>query len=142
MLLKVALVALVFVAVHGQAIDNPEDRVANKPVARPRRGVAEELMKNLDSMARPLGPTNGRQRRSNNEVAEVSKNVDRINRELAALLQGYNEANRDEVAKKAKEAIRELDALADKLDAATQGKLSDSIMVLKSDLNELMQNLN
>ncbi|WKX93365.1 hypothetical protein Q1695_010981 [Nippostrongylus brasiliensis] len=92
--------------------------------------------------ARPLGPTNGRQRRSNNEVAEVSKNVDRINRELAALLQGYNEANRDEVAKKAKEAIRELDALADKLDAATQGKLSDSIMVLKSDLNELMQNLN
>ncbi|WKX91642.1 hypothetical protein Q1695_010010 [Nippostrongylus brasiliensis] len=59
MLLKVALVALVFVAVYGQDIDKPEDSVANRPVARPRRGVAEELMKNLDSMARPLGPTNG-----------------------------------------------------------------------------------
>ncbi|VDL71582.1 unnamed protein product [Nippostrongylus brasiliensis] len=53
MLLKVALVALVFVAVHGQAIDNPEDRV--------------------DSMARPLGPTNGRQRRSSDDAISREK---------------------------------------------------------------------
>ncbi|WKX93260.1 hypothetical protein Q1695_010919 [Nippostrongylus brasiliensis] len=52
MILKVALVALVFVAVHGQDIDNPENRVANKPIARPRRGAAEEIMKNLDLMAK------------------------------------------------------------------------------------------
>ncbi|WKX93390.1 hypothetical protein Q1695_010999 [Nippostrongylus brasiliensis] len=70
MLLKVALVALVFVAVHGQPIDNPEDRVANKPIARARRGVAEEQMKNLDSVARPLEPTNDRQRRSDDSDSD------------------------------------------------------------------------
>ncbi|VDL71583.1 unnamed protein product [Nippostrongylus brasiliensis] len=72
MLLKVALVGLVFVAVHGQAIDNPEDRVANKPIARARRAVAEEMMKNLELM-HDLYEANGRQRRSpeETEIAEA-----------------------------------------------------------------------
>ncbi|VDL72068.1 unnamed protein product [Nippostrongylus brasiliensis] len=88
MLLKVALVALVFVAVYGQDIDKPEDSVANKPVARPRRGVAEELMKNLDSMARPLGPTNGRQRRSSEETR---KKLLELEQELKVLLEKLKE---------------------------------------------------
>ncbi|WKX93258.1 hypothetical protein Q1695_010917 [Nippostrongylus brasiliensis] len=72
MLLKVALVALVFVAVHGQAIDNPEDRVAHEPIARPRRAAAEKMMKNLELM-NDLYETNGRQRRSpeETEIAEA-----------------------------------------------------------------------
>ncbi|WKX93259.1 hypothetical protein Q1695_010918 [Nippostrongylus brasiliensis] len=72
MLLKAALVALVIVAVHGQDIDKPEDRVANKPIARARRAVAEEMMKNLELM-HDLYETNGRQRRSpeETEIAEA-----------------------------------------------------------------------
>ncbi|WKX93273.1 hypothetical protein Q1695_010927 [Nippostrongylus brasiliensis] len=89
MLLKVALVALVFVAVHGQAIDNPEDRVANKPIVRARRGAAEELIEPLNLVARPLGPTNGRQRRSSEPVdkriVELEDELDKLIEELKKL---------------------------------------------------------
>ncbi|WKX93272.1 hypothetical protein Q1695_010927 [Nippostrongylus brasiliensis] len=78
MLLKVALVALVFVAVHGQAIDNPEDRVANKPIVRARRGAAEELIEPLNLVARPLGPTNGRQRRSPGSFDGIDEMFEKI----------------------------------------------------------------
>ncbi|WKX93793.1 hypothetical protein Q1695_011230 [Nippostrongylus brasiliensis] len=85
MLLKVALVALAFVAVHGQGIDNPEDRVANKPFARPRRGVAEEIEEPLNLMARPLGPTNGRQRRSPVTQQELDELLERMKQHGRAL---------------------------------------------------------
>ncbi|WKX93274.1 hypothetical protein Q1695_010928 [Nippostrongylus brasiliensis] len=71
MLLKIVLVALVFVAVHGQAIDNPEDRVANKPIVRARRGAAEGIMEDLVAM--PHGPMNGRQRRSSEPLSDSDK---------------------------------------------------------------------
>ncbi|WKX93366.1 hypothetical protein Q1695_010982 [Nippostrongylus brasiliensis] len=74
--------ALVFVAVHGQGIDTLQDLVANKPVARARRGaVMEELMEPLNLMARPLGPTNGRQRRSPYSHDDLDKQLDEIERE-------------------------------------------------------------
>ncbi|WKX93420.1 hypothetical protein Q1695_011021 [Nippostrongylus brasiliensis] len=80
MLLKVALVALVFVAVHGQNIGNPEDRVAHEPVARPRRGAAGEITAGeiMDDLMGPLGPTNGRQRRSPDSLDELEKEFDDI----------------------------------------------------------------
>ncbi|WKX93391.1 hypothetical protein Q1695_011000 [Nippostrongylus brasiliensis] len=84
MLLKVALVALVFVAVHGQDIDKPEDRVANKPIARPRRGASEEIIEGL--MARPLGPANGRQRRSSEEIRN---RLQKLEQELKELLEKH-----------------------------------------------------
>ncbi|WKX87892.1 hypothetical protein Q1695_007923 [Nippostrongylus brasiliensis] len=97
MLLKIALVALVFVAVHGQDIDNPEDRVANKPIARPRRGASEEIIEGL--MARPLGPTNGRQRRSSEETRKKLQSLELKLADLLVKLKEYEKEKEDVVTR-------------------------------------------
>ncbi|VDL74624.1 unnamed protein product [Nippostrongylus brasiliensis] len=88
--------------------------------------------------ARPLGPTNGRQRRSDDEVAEVDAELKRITEELwTRLLWG----DRDETKRRVKEVRGELNALLQKLDAGTHGEYSDKIKEVISVLDAVTENI-